>query len=102
VKPRRSAQEASALAAPPEALLQFTDPARPDGRGPGMDAYEGRAQWLAARRSWEARHGMTLAEWSEAALAELLRRAGPLEEANEAIALTMFEPDDWEDPRLAA
>ena len=68
----REAREAS-LPAPPEALLYVRRPQswRPDGRGPGMDAYPDRAAWLAARRDWEARHGMTIAEWSETTLAEL-------------------------------
>jgi hypothetical protein len=43
---------------------------------------------------------MTIAEWSEATLAELQRRAGSLEEMTEALGVTMFEADDWMDPRL--
>lgn len=97
----REAREAS-LPAPPEELLMFADPSAVDGRGPGMDAYPDRAAWLAARGEWAARHAMTIAEWSEATLAELVRRAGSLDEFNEAIALTMFEPDDWQDPRVSA
>lgn len=94
----RAVREAS-LPAPPEALLMFADPSRPDGRGPGMDAYPDRAAWLAARAAWVAAQGMTIAEWSEATLAELERRAQSLDEMNQALELTMFEPDDWQDPR---
>ena len=95
----REAREAS-LPAPPEALLYVRHPVvAPDGRGPGMDAYPDRAAWLAARHGWEARHGMTIAQWSETTFAELRRRAGSLDEFNEALALTMFEEDDWQDPR---
>lgn len=97
----REAREAS-LPAPPVELVMFADPSSPGGRGPGMDAYPDRAAWLAARSSWAVRHGMTIAEWSAATLAELLRRAGSLAEMNEALELTMFEADDWEDPRLTA
>lgn len=96
----REAREAS-LPAPPEALLMFADLSRPGGRGPGMEAYPDRAAWLAGRREWEARHGMTIAEWSSATLAELRRRAGSLDEFNEALELTMYEEDDWQDPRIA-
>ena len=95
----REARQAS-LPAPPETLLMFADPSRGGGRGPGMDAYPDRAAWLAARHDWEARHGMTIAEWSGATLAELQRRAGSMTELNEALELTMFEADDWQDPRM--
>lgn len=89
----------SALPAPPEELLSFTDPARYPRGGPGMDAYPDRAAWLAARHDWEARQGLTIAEWSEATHAELAARAESLAEVNEALALTMYEADDWADPR---
>jgi hypothetical protein len=97
VKVREARQ--AALPAPPEELLWFTQSWRPAGRGPGMDAYPDRAAWLAARRDWETRHGMTIAEWSAATWAELHRRAGSLDEFNEALELTMYEADDWQDPR---
>jgi hypothetical protein len=58
-----------------------------------------RHAWLAARHDWEAQHGMTIAEWSEATWAELRRRAGSLDEFSQALQLTMFEEDDWSDPR---
>ncbi len=77
----------------------FTDLSKPGGRGPGMDAYPDRAAWLAGRRDWKARHGMTVAEWSAASLAELQHRAASLADMSQAIGLTMFEPDDWSDPR---
>jgi hypothetical protein len=89
----RQARE-TALPAPPEALLEFTDPSRYPRGGPGMDAYPDREAWLAARHSWEAAHGMTIGEWSEKTHAELARRAGSLAEFNEALALTMYEADE--------
>jgi hypothetical protein len=88
------------LEAPPPELLMFTDMSQVGWRGPGMDAYPDRAAWLAARHDWETRHGMTVAEWAEATWDELRRRARSLEEFNEALALTMFEEDDWQDPRM--
>jgi hypothetical protein len=100
VKVRES--RAASLDAPPVELLMFSDISVPDGRGPGMDAYLDRAAWPAARHDWEARHGMTVAQWSDATFAELRARAGSLDELNEALALTMFEEDDWQDPRQAA
>ena len=45
---------------------------------------------------------MTIAEWSEVTHAELVARAGSLGELNEALMLTMYEPDEWSDPRLVA
>ena len=96
----REARQAS-LPAPPEELLWFGNRTC-SGPGPGMGAYPDRAAWLAARRDWETRHGMTVAEWSAATLAELQRRAGSMTELNEALKLTMYEPDDWHDPRLSA
>ena len=94
----REARQAS-LPAPPGTLLWFTQSWRPEGRGPGMDAYPDRAAWLAARREWETRHGMTIAEWSEATWEELRRRARSLDEFNASFALIMFEEDDWQDLR---
>ena len=85
----REARQAS-LPAPPEELLWFGNRTC-SGPGPGMGAYPDRAAWLAARRDWETRHGMTVAEWSAATLAELQRRAGSMAELNEALELTMYE-----------
>ena len=93
----------TSLPAPPVALLAFSDPSRFPPRGPGMDAYPDRAAWLAARHDWEARHGVTIAAWSEATHNELAARAGTLAELNEALELTMYEPDEgdeWSDPRM--
>ncbi len=98
MKPRVRAAPVMLKAPPPE-LLMFTDPSKADGRGPGMGAYPDRGAWLAARHDWEARHGMTVAQWSESALAELESRASSLDEFNEVLSLTMYEPDDWQDPR---
>ncbi len=80
-------------------LLEFADLWWADARGPGMDAYPDRDAWLATRHDWETRHGMTVAKWSEPALAELQSRARSLVELNEVLELTMYEPDDWQDPR---
>jgi hypothetical protein len=100
---RQRQSQATALPAPPEALLNFSDPSRYPPRGPGMDAYPDREAWLAARRDWEARHGLTIPQWSEATHAELAARAGTLAELNEALALTMYEDDEedghYADPR---
>jgi hypothetical protein len=87
------------LEAPPPELLTFAGLSQVDGRGLGMDAYPDRAAWLAARRDWEARHGMTVGEWSASAFAELRSRARSLDEFSEALFLTMYEADDWQDPR---
>ena len=88
------------LTAPPTELLMYEDSSRYPPRGPGMDAYPDRDAWLAARRDWETRHGMTIGAWSTATRDELRCRAQSLDELNEAIGLTMYEPDDGsEDPR---
>lgn len=99
----------SVLPAPPEELLNFTDPSRWPPGGPGADAYPDREAWLAARHDWEARQALTIPQWSEATHAELAARAGSLAELNEALSLTMYEPDDgdewagrYADPRPVA
>jgi hypothetical protein len=80
-------------------LLESADLSRADARGPGMDAYADRDAWLATRHDWETRHGMTVTKWPESALAELQSRARSLVELNEVLELTMYEPDDRQDPR---
>ena len=106
MRPRLAAQ--TSVAGPPEELLLFTAMNGVD-RGPGALAYPDREAWLAARHDWEARQGLTIPEWSEATHAELAARAGSLAELNEALALTMYEPDDgdewagrYADPREVA
>jgi hypothetical protein len=101
VKPRERPGPAALIQVPPE-LRMFSDPSRADGRGPGMDAYPDRAAWLAARRAWEAEHGMTCTEWYDALLAELQASRPSLEELNANFCFYFTEEDEDEDPRLTA
>lgn len=98
MKPRERPGPAT-MAVPPPELRMFCDLSRADGRGPGMDAYPDRAAWLAARRDWEAAHGMTLNEWEDAMVGELLADHCTLAELNDSVRF-MIEDDDFRDPRL--
>jgi hypothetical protein len=98
MKPRERPRTAQVVVLPPE-LRRYDDPSKVDGRGPGMDAYQDRAAWLAARREWEANAGMTCEEWFRAVCDEGLHRDA-LVGLGEAYSLYFTEDDDWEDPRL--
>ena len=98
MKPRERPTQVT-LAVPPPELRMFCDLSKADGRGPGMDAYPDRAAWLAARREWEAAHGMTLKQWEDALIAQLHAEDCTLSQLNDA-ARFMIEDDDFTDPRL--
>ena len=89
------------MAVPPPELRMFCDLSKAGGRGPGMDAYPDRAAWLTARREWETAHGMTLKQWEDALIAQLLAERCTLSELNES-GRFMIEEDDFVDPRLPA
>jgi hypothetical protein len=86
------------LAMLPPQLRMYADPSVVGGRGPGMDAYPDRAAWLAARRKWEAEHGITAEDWFREVCSDALRRRG-LQAMNEAFSAYFIEGDDDEDAR---
>jgi hypothetical protein len=92
------------MAVPAPHLRRFTDPARPGHRGEdlGVNVYEDRDAWLAARAGWAAGHGITVAGWFEVMLAEMAAERCTLGQVNEAFSRFIVEEDDWTDPRLPA
>lgn len=90
------------LAEVPAQLRQYTDLAcRTATADLGVSAYPDRAAWLAARREWEAGHGVTVAEWFRQVCDYALRRAG-LQAMNDAFSLYFTEDEDEFDPRVAS
>jgi hypothetical protein len=89
------------IEAPPDELRMFSDPSQRHARGLGMDVYPDRAAWLAAREAWAAERGMTVRQWWEGFVDELVEHAQSLDEMNLPFSREYHvEEDDWEDPRL--
>jgi hypothetical protein len=90
------------MAPPPLALRLWDDPSWAQrGKGLGCEVYATRAEWVAARRAWEAAHGMALPEWFGLVCADTLARDG-LEAMNAVFSAYLIEGDEDEDPRLTA
>jgi hypothetical protein len=99
----REAESRVARSVPPPELRQFTDPSRPGHQGPdlGVNVYQDREAWLAARQEWAQANGMTVVEWFDTLLEETQDAGCNLDELHVAFTVYLVEEDDWTDPRLA-
>jgi len=102
VRPRARAPEALMEVPGPELRRFGQDPYDRDN-GLGIDVFATRGEWVAARRVWEAAHGLTIADWYAALCEDALDRCCPVLADFYAVTGPYFteDEDDW-DPRLAA
>lgn len=82
---------------PPELLRWFCHGRRADpGWRPGAAVYASRAEWVAARRSWEREHGQAVGDWYAEA-SRLAREERGFDGWAELLAYRP-DPDDEADP----
>ncbi len=101
---RERKQAPPALAeTPPLALRLWDDPSRwQRGNGLGCETYASVADWVAARREWEAAHRITIVDWFDLACRDALDDGG-MEAMNAMFSAYLVDrEDELGDPRELA
>jgi hypothetical protein len=101
---RRWPQGTELVDSPPVALRRFDDPSwRIPAEQLGQAVYGSRDAWLAARAEWAAEHGLTVMEWWDALVQQVIATAETLDDLSMPFGSEyLIQDDDETDPRAVA